>query len=843
MLKHIYKAIILVFIFGASVYYFSKDMKEQVFEAAQTIEMSETSFPIISLQIGNEEINQLHGYSNNLPPNLVRESITPLGSDQSVIVVIDEKENEVKRVIYELRSVTDNKLLETDTINALEKVEENKTAKIKFKTELNEKQEYALKITLVTDKSRKMNYYTRVKLEPNSYHEEQIAFAMNFHNTILDKSKAEEMIIYMEPQSDSENTSLAYVDIHSSFDLVSWGGLEPEVVGNIIPTITEVTSDIGSIVFRYTVSAQTASGMEYYQVKEFFRIRYTSSRMYLLNYERTMESVFDLSLTSLNKSEFKIGITNDPEIALASSADGNKIAFVRQQELWYYNRPENSAVRVFSFRQEETDYIRDNYNQHDVRILNMDESGNIDFLVFGYMNRGVYEGRVGIVLYRFYNGENRIEEMVYIPMNVTYQILKEQLDEFSYVNQRGTFYFTINSKIYAYNLTTKQLEIIASDIGENNFIVSKELHYIAWQNSNLPKQATQIKILDLETEEEKVIEAQAGDNINLLGQIDNNIVYGFAQIEQIISTVDGNPFVPMYKIEIANSDLAILKDYSKKDYYITDVIIENNVITLNRVRAIASNGNLEYETASTDNILNKAEAINTEIEVSKRIMEETLTEYYISLPAGFIMEEIPRYSETENTVILKDTTLRLENSDQLPGQYAVYAFGEVKGFYDEPGEAIKQADTYVGVVLNREQQVIWERGAKSSTSLITGIAGDYEENNSVIAGSRTLIKYRNGSMYSLNGNHDSAYELLAQSIGDDLLNLTGCTLDEVLYYVSKKRPVLAMKDQNDAVLIIGYDLYNITVMDLELKRTMKIGLNDSMEMFQNAGNIFISYTE
>jgi hypothetical protein len=843
MLKHIYKAIILIFVFGVSVYYFSKDMKEQVFKAAQTIEMSEASFPIITLRLDKEEVNQLHGYSNNLTPNLVRESITPLDSEQSFIVVIDEKENEVKRVIYELRSITDNKLLETDTINALEKEDEYKTAKIKLKTELNQTQEYAVKITLVTNKSRKINYYTRVKLEPNSYHEEQIAFAINFHNTILDKNRAEEMIIYMEPEAGSDNTSLAYVDIHSSFELVSWGNLTPTVVGEIIPTITDLTSDIGSIVFHYTVSSQTASGQEYYDVKEFFRVRYTSSRMYLLNYERTMESIFDLELTSLNKSEFKIGITNNPEIELVTSADNNKISFVRQRELWYYNRPENAAVRVFSFRQEETDYIRDNYNQHDVRILNMDEDGNINFLVFGYMNRGVYEGRVGIALYRFYSGENRIEELVYIPMNVTYQILKEQLDEFSYVSQIGTFYFTIHNKIYSYNLTTKRMATIASDINENNFIVSKEKHYIAWQNSSQPEEATQITILDLESGQKKIIEASANNNIRLLGKIDNNIVYGFAETKDITTTVDGNPLVPMYKIEIADFELNVLKEYSKDGYYITDTVIDNNVITLNRVRVSLVNGKVQYETARPDNILNKVEEKNTEVEVSKRVTEQTLTEYYISLPAGFIMEEQPRYSETSNTVITEDTTLRLDNSEELPGQYVVYATGEIKGFYDEPSEAILKADSFAGVVLNKEQQVIWERGAKSSTSSITGITPDYEVNDSVIAGSRTLIKYRNGSMYSVNGSHDSAYELLTQNIGDDLLNLTDCTLDEVLYYVSKKRPVLAMKDNNNAVLIVGYDLYNITIIDLEFKRTMKIGMNDSMEMFQNAGNIFISYTE
>jgi uncharacterized protein YvpB len=54
---------------------------------------------------------------------------------------------------------------------------------------------------------------------------------------------------------------------------------------------------------------------------------------------------------------------------------------------------------------------------------------------------------------------------------------------------------------------------------------------------------------------------------------------------------------------------------------------------------------------------------------------------------------------------------------------------------------------------------------------------------------------------------------------------------------------MAMKGSNQGVLIIGYDNYNITVIDPSLGKTMKIGLNDSMAMFEAAGNVFICYNK
>ena len=92
------------------------------------------------------------------------------------------------------------------------------------------------------------------------------------------------------------------------------------------------------------------------------------------------------------------------------SPDKNKLAFVRNRELWFYNLKDNEMVRVFSFRQEESDYIRDTYDQHDIRILDMDAEGNISFVVYGYMNRGQYEGRVALILYHYVRSENRIEK-------------------------------------------------------------------------------------------------------------------------------------------------------------------------------------------------------------------------------------------------------------------------------------------------------------------------------------------------------------------------------------------------------------------------------------------------
>lgn len=838
MLKLLYRGIILICIFAASLYYFGRDIKEEVFDIQKTVEMGKTTFPILTIRLEQDEINLLHGYSNNLNPGIVRDSITPLAEDQSFDVVIDGKGNDVKRVIYELRSVGDNKLLETDTINALEKEEDKKTARIKFKISLEKDTEYAVKITLVTSQSRKMNYYTRVKWDSSSHYKEKIDFIMNFHNSIMDKKKAGAITKYLEPEGDADNSSLAYVNIHSSFDLVHWGDLKPEVLETIVPEIKEINTDTASVELKYMVSLKMETGVEYYYIKEFYRVRYTASRMYLLDYERTMEAVFDINTTSLTKSELKLGITGRTDLDLVTSSDHNKLSFVRQRELWYYNLAENKAVKVFSFKQEDTDYVRDTYYEHNVRILNMDEDGNINFCVYGYMNRGVYEGRVGIVLYKYYSAQNRIEELVYIPMNITYQILKEELDSFSYVNQLEIYYFTLNHKIYAYNLITKGLTVVASDVSSEDYVVSKEEHYIAWQNNSDPRKSNKIIILDLESGVRQEISAPAGDKINLLGKIDNNIIYGLIKSGDFTKQIDGSIFVPMYEINIADSQSEILKNYSKKGYYVFAAIVKDNVITLERVKKVSG----QYVPAEADNILNTVSQKIMPIGLNSRVTDKTLTEYYISLPSGFVMEEKPHYDKTINTVINEDTTLRLEDSDRIAEPYTVYALGGIEGIYNQAGEAINKAYETSGVVLNENQQKIWERSIRSGIKDIGNITPVYSSGgmNSISASVKMLLNFRNqGSTGNL--NQGNVYEMLNQALGNSMLNLTGCSLEEILYYINKDTPVIAMKDPDRAVLIVGYDAYNITVIDPSLHQTKKIGLNDAATMFKEAGNLFFGY--
>jgi hypothetical protein len=847
VLRHIYRTIILICIFVAALSYFSRDIKEVVFDFDNTTVMKEATFPLVTLKQGENRINRLHGYSSNLNANKVRESITPLNADQSFEVLINQEAYDIKKMNYELRDFVDNRLIESGSVSVFEDNGKDKTAKIKFNTELPVGKEYTVKITLITSESLKMYYYQRVKVQNNLHLAENLKFIMEFHHAIRNKSTAEQIKQYLEPSSKVDNSSLAYVNINSSFDLITWGNLNPKFITEVIPTIKEVYTDMALVELKYMIEAEVAGKKELYQITEFYRVRYSPKRIYLLNYERRMEAAFDIKLASVSQSQLKLGITSDLNVPFVAGNDKLKLAFVRNRELWFYNLQDNQITKVFSFRQENTDYIRDLYDQHDIRILNMDAEGNINFLIYGYMNRGQYEGRVAVILYRYIRAENRIEEQVYLPVEETYQTLKENLGTFAYVNSQDIFYFNINNSLYSYSLITRKLSVLATNIHQDQIVFIKNKGYVAWQENSDPKVSKNIRIMNLETEEIQSINSQTGYNIRLMDMIDSNLIYGFIREGDITTMMDGSILAPLSTVNISTFDKKILKSYSKPDYYISALEVKGNIVDLIRVNKVIDNGRTTYVPASKDYIMNQGKEEPLFINVTTRVTDQALTEAYLTLPGGFVMEQQPRVKTTVNTIITQDPTVRLEEPQNLPERYYPYVTGGIQGAYDNAADAIAIANRGIGVVLNNRQQLVWERVAKPVKNVITEFEAMTRKTsgNTIESCIALMLEYQKVSVdkTKLSVKDSSAYDVLLKCSKKTPVRLTGITLEEVLYYVAVGRPVLALTGPGNAVLIYGYDAFNIMVVDPKTNKLSKIGLQDSAHLFEEAGNVFLSYLE
>ena len=110
-------------------------------------------------------------------------------------------------------------------------------------------------------------------------------------------------------------------------------------------------------------------------------------------------------------------ITAKRDLRVLANYDNTRSAFVRGGTLYVYTTSDNLLTTAFTFEQKKTDFTRDTYDKHDIRLLSIDDTGAVDFLVYGYMNRGEYEGRVGMILYTYHPADQTVEERAYFPVN------------------------------------------------------------------------------------------------------------------------------------------------------------------------------------------------------------------------------------------------------------------------------------------------------------------------------------------------------------------------------------------------------------------------------------------
>jgi hypothetical protein len=225
------------------------------------------------------------------------------------------------------------------------------------------------------------------------------------------------------------------------------------------------------------------------------------------------------------------------------------------------------------------------------------------------------------------------------------------------------------------------------------------------------------------------------------------------------------------------------------------------------------------------------------------VTELTKTEYYLSLPDRFEMGELPKVAKTVNAILLEDTTLRLPEENTQTPKYYVYALGKVTAAYEDVTEAILEADDQMGVVLNRSSLLVWERGGKFNNKTLSQLK-TVRSGGGITAKGACLSMLLSGAgltmdAKTLSKDGRSMLEILGDSL-EEPVNLTGCTLDEVLYFVSSGKAVIAMKAENQPVVLTAYNETTVTWYD-PVSGSTKQSIATAASLFEAADNIFISY--
>lgn len=824
-----YTTILLAFLAGIGFMNYATYMGNRDMTAV----MAEATLPVAYVEQDGQLCNEMHGYVTEMDGSYMKDSIIGLSKDHHLSLAVEKYNAQIEGVSYEVRSLDMSRLIESG--KELEAEDDGKYLhfSLDLKDLLEEGEKYLFLLKVNTEEQGEVTFYSQLSFLGENHVRESVDFALEFHEMAINKETDHVYLQYLEPNGTMDGLSLGYVNIHSRSGPVTWGDMSIEQVTDTKIRFTEFDGDVTALVLEYQVRNTMTD--ETYQVAEAFRVRYTSTRMYLLAYERTADRIFTVGRQIVEDGEIFFGIQSG-ELHYIKNDDESVVAFVQQGQLWCYDFGQNQLSRVYGF--EDGDDERGSYSAHDFRLLRIEDSGSMDFLVYGYMNRGRYEGMSGVLLCHYDALMNTVEEQFFLPSDRPYEAMKEDVGKLAVENDSETAWLSYRGMILQVNLSDCSVRILDENIREDCLQVTDSGLLAAWTDEGCET----ISFLNTETGRVTKINADEGEAFRTLGFMEEDFIYGIAHQDDIEVDEAGRTIVPMYRVVIRDHSGNEVRefDYLSKGKYVTDVSIVENRIDLSCVsRAVDGS----YEEALPEPITYTSENVSEKLKLETVSDDIKRNEYHLTYE-GNIKGGSMKQPKVKLVLFEGNRTLQL--SSEGMEQYLAYSFdGRAEGYYTL-ADAVSSAYDSMGSVWLDGHQCFWERGGRLTRTQVSG----FEDLETVEAGGSSMVQclqllLKQKQIYTdVRTALDEGmliWEIMENELGGACCLLPDCSLTMALYYVSCGTPVMAKTDTGEYVLIVGYDAQNITYYEPGKTALVKAGQKDSTAMFENAGNLFFTY--
>ena len=780
--------------------------------APDTHTMVDAGLPVVYMTSESGiKYNYLHGYTGEVDETQLHEAITPIDANRTLNISVGQYGCAVSGVAYELWTVDMKTLVERAEGVDYSGKNGVVNATLEFKNLITKGQEYLLKIKLNTESYENVCYYTRLVKLDNASVENRLSYVDTFSENTRKDETLGKVTAKLEPNSSGDNTNLGRVNIHSKLSQVGFANLQLQMRTLRRFTITEIDETRTSIVLTYKADSSDETGDFRYNIREFFRIyQPDKSVTYVYNFERWMDQVFTPSSGLNSKGEVYLGIRSDTDVNMKSSSNGNITAFVLDGNLWVFSAIKNSFSKVFTFEEIDTDGIREEYNKFGIKILNVYNNGNVDYIVYGYMNRGPHEGEIGISVFKYETTGRTSKEIIFIPRTDSYEIIAKDVNELAYLTSENMFYMYSNGAVYYLDCNTKEYMITDMNIIPELSQVSEGQGIYVYQTGSNPNECKDMKILYLSTGEIYTVKADSDEYIKMLGYIDGNIVYGKSFSDMLYMDSEGKESLPLYTVIIMDKDRKEVRRYGEDMIYVIDAEFTTEQIVFERVKML-DDGKLAP--THSDSLLSGSQNSRKSLEVITEETDFRQKEQYISMIVGgngraLTYECKFEYSDNANVMIS-------DIYKQETNYYYAYAFGALAGLYDNLADAIVVANEGAGVVVNSDAQRIWDR--YKPTSYKMSLTEELKAMTNELAGAHVLAN--KGTDKDLSGN----------------------TIDAAVYYVAKGNPIIAKTGNGVYELVYRYDSKNVYTYDLTSHKENIYTKTKFDQLIAGYGSVLIIY--
>ena len=811
-------------------------------------EMEEPTIPIVYCQFEGKIVNRMFGYTHTMSTSLMRDGVLPLNEDHGVDLLVDDDYGFGKKYSYQLRTIAGDSLVEEGELELGYRVNNYSECPVVFRMDLRKNQEYVLVFIVQGENQQQVKYYMRVVDLEDHNAQRVVEYALDFHNTAVKKvsSATANNVVYDASQYTGYGyyDDLSHVDIEASYKLLTFGELKPTVITEVATTITEIDKDYTVVHLQYVIEAESGGANHYYNVDEYFTGVYDKSagKVELLDYHRYQESMFDAEYIYKDSNSLAFGITSDKDVEYVTAEDNEKLAFVREGELWYYDYATTSVTSVFTFNQGDYSDVRSMNQDMDINIVDMNDDGEIHFVVYGYMCRGEHEGKNGISLYHFSPEDYKIEELFFVAVDEPFEIMQQETGRFTYYDKKGHFYYLLDGAIYDVNLRTMEQTTISEGLSSDKYAVSKNRRVVAYPNTNLKEDTTSIVIHDFATGEITYQSGEESDRFEALGFVGDDLIMGIARADEVHIPSDGEAILPFYKINIINPTGDVLKTYEKPNVYIMDAEVQADKIYLER----GVKRNNFFEEIESDFISYKPKEDENAM-IEKTFYDMTaFDEQHLVFPSYIYVGDSNRLIITKSKVNDNYKAMEVKTSTN-PESFYVFDNVGYMGEYASAGTAIIAVNEMgAGQVVDSKGNTVYRSIVADSYNTVADKLYEVPCNNiedSLLTCAYICMDYE-GNRVELNDilacqGWEDAFEKHTLGVG---INISGIDLSTALYFLDRDIPFAACIDDGRYVLVISYNEAAVRYYDPVLDEEVRVYRDEFEESLSKQGNTMYTYT-
>lgn len=675
---------------------------------------------------------------------------------------------------------------------------------------LNQGEEALLHVEL-TWEGRPLYYVARLHKTERAALSKALQTARDIQGMIFEGGRQEELASYMESDPAGAPLALDHVDIHSSMQAITWGGLtlsppRAEDVGWQVTQTNDVYTDLTAL---YRLDANDKDTPCSFWVREYFRIRRGQDSLYLANYDRQAQQM----ITSGGFEKDDKGLCVGP-----GSGSGRWIADEKGQfvsvsaagQVWQYDSRENTAVLIYGKERGQDPFSRMAADDRMILLAQTTE-GDLTFARLGYEDRGIFEGRTGIAVMEYRAKENEVIQRVFLPIDTSpatvgllsqLKVFADPVQSYVYVLAGGNLYRLDPQE----QEPAEAVQTLVTGLASWQYAISTDGSRMAYID-----QEGALHICRLSDESESVIRPGAGDHFWPVGFLGKDLAAGiYREKEDRLSRID-----------IYGEDGSLIQTYRQENRLISGAKAGNGMLTLELVDEATG------DPAGEDYVSGTKKQEDTGIREEQSIYDRRGQ----VLRLMFTGEEKEKDSQTLHVREAAQLSIQTEGlslaeemkkavGQDLAGRFFVYSCGSQTGIYDRAADALKTAASSGALVTMTDGRLLWEGGNRDLVYTVST-----EEQKRWMDTAESSKKA-------------GQWEALLTDKGLEKIDLTGADVESLLYMVNRNHPVIGIRSDGGAVLLTGYTRSDVIYLDSTTGEEKRTSISDMDAMIKGDWRVY-----